>query len=564
MTGYPISECEDTKNFDALQDPDSKLDLNHFFKGGCLQVEGYDMNDDGQLSLYVRSTETYGICPYCQTVSHKVHSRYTRRLQDLPAFGQNVILCFRTRKFFCHNGECRYRTFAEQPGNEIFRYRRRTRRCEVLVYRQGLHLSSINASSMLVNMGVGISKSTVLRDLHRIIVPECADVRKIGVDDWAFRKGIDYGTIIIDMSRGVPVDLLGTRNEADFSNWLETHRDIWLVSRDRSTEYSHAIASSGLAVTEVADRFHLIRNMSECITDTVSAKYDDIARMLKRSGNKGETVADKYGRRKEPYVNEVKFNEVKRLQKEGKGISETASLLGMARQTVRKYRAMDVFPIPKGKPRHEYHLHEKYVERQYARGISLDTIRQDLWSKGFRVGKTPFHDHFRYLADGHRGFRSAKDKADMERAFEKTPGEEAPVTLPPVTQLAVMINKSALGKELTDYECEVTNALFGEEWFDQLHEAARSFLKCLRSGRPVRLDRWLDRYEQSSIPRIRTFAKGIRMDIKAVKNAIIYQVSNGITEGYVNKLKSVKRVMYGKAKLPLLKIKMVMPPWIFN
>lgn len=86
-------------------------------------------------------------------------------------------------------------------------------------------------------------------------MPECTDVRKIGVDDWASRKGIDYGTIIIDISRGVPVDLLGTRNEADFSSWLVTHRDIWLVIRDRSTEYSHAIASSGLTVTEVADSF---------------------------------------------------------------------------------------------------------------------------------------------------------------------------------------------------------------------------------------------------------------------------------------------------------------------
>ncbi|MDE6076293.1 MAG: transposase, partial [Muribaculaceae bacterium] len=120
-------------------------------------------------------------------------------------------------------------------------------------------------------------------------------------------------------------------------------------------------------------------------------------------------------------------------------------------------------------------------------------------------------------------------------------------------------NKSALGKELTDYECEVTNALFGEECFDQLLEAAGSFLKCLRSNKPLRLERWLDKYEKSILPRIRTFVRGIRMDIKAVKNAMIYPVSNGITEGFVNKLKTIKRVMYGKAKLPLLKIKMVMP-----
>ena len=339
-------------------------------------MDGYEEDMNGCLLLYTRSSRLHGICPYCQSVSRKVHNRYIRRLQDLPAFGKNVILCFQARKFFCHNKEYRYKTFAEQPGNEVFRYRRTTRRCEGSVYRQGLQLSSINSSCMLVNRGIRISKSTILRDLHRLRTPQCTEIRKIGVDDWAFRKVIAYGTIIIDLSRGIPVDLLGTRSKEDFSKWLSDHRDIWLVSRDRSTEYSHAIAASGLEVTEVA--------------------------------------------------------------------------------------------------------------------------------------------------------------------------------------------KSALGKELTDYEYEVTNALFGVEWFDQLLEAAGSFLKCLRSNKPVRLERWLDKHEKSILPRIRTFVRGIRMDIKAVKNAMIYPVSNGITEGFVNKLKTIKRVMYGKAKLPMLKIKMVITTWIFN
>ena len=191
---------------------------------------------NGCLLLYTCSSKSHGVCHYCQSVSRKVHSRYMRRLQDLSAFGQNVILCFHARKFLCHNKECRYRTFAEQPGNELFRYRRRTRRCEVIVYRQGLQLSSINSSCMLGNMGVRISKSTILRDLHRLSVPQCADIRKIGGRRLGFPKGIDYGTIIIDLSRGITVDLPDTRSEEDFSKWLSDQRDVWLVSHDRSTE----------------------------------------------------------------------------------------------------------------------------------------------------------------------------------------------------------------------------------------------------------------------------------------------------------------------------------------
>ena len=148
-------------------------------------------------------------------------------------------------------------------------------------------------------MGISISKSTILRDLHRLSLPESGDVRKIGVDDWAFRKGINYGTIIIDMSRGLPIDLLGTRNEEDFSDWLKVHRAVRIVSRDRSTEYSHAIAASGLEITEVADRFHLIKNMGECIAGIVSGKYEVIAGILRGSEDNTAPVKDKSSKRRE-------------------------------------------------------------------------------------------------------------------------------------------------------------------------------------------------------------------------------------------------------------------------
>lgn len=561
----PITECKSTELSRNVKERDAEIDLNFFFRGSSLRVEGWeDMGNDGCVTLYVRSTEEGASCPYCGQYSEKVHSRYHRHLRDLPALGKEVSICFEARKFFCNNQQCRYRTFAEQPGNEMFRYRRRTRRCEVVVYRHGLCLSSMTTSSLLTNMGIPISKSTVLRDLNRLDVPECRDIRKIGVDDWAFRKGIDYGTIIIDLSRGIPVDLLGTRNGEDFSQWLDSHKGVRLVSRDRSTEYSHAVASSGLDIVEVADRFHLIKNMGDCVTDILSAEYDRITRILKGEGRSEESGAHKAGKRKGTYVNEVKFNEVKRLQEAGKGISETALLLGIARQTVRKYRDLDKFPVPKGKPRHDYHLHQKYVEQQYARGVSLDTIRQELWAKGFKAAKTPFHDHFSYLADGHKGYRPAQQKAEMERKAEETSVTDNTIPLPPTNHLALMVNKSILGKDLTDYECEVTNALFGEEWFDHMYEAAVGFHKCLGSGKPAGLDKWIKKYEGSSIPKIKTFVKGIQMDLKAVKNAILHPVSNGITEGYVNKLKLVKRIMYGKAKLHLLKVKMVMASWIFN
>ena len=148
------------------------------------------------IHLYAYSSLGYGICPYCGHVSSQVHSRYLRTIQDLSILGKRVVLHLEVRKFFCHNDDCCRNTFAEQPGNEVFRYRRRTCRCERAVARHGLSVSSNSASRLLAHMGIFVSSSTILRDMHRMHPSDYKDVEEVGVDDWAWRKGVTYGSII--------------------------------------------------------------------------------------------------------------------------------------------------------------------------------------------------------------------------------------------------------------------------------------------------------------------------------------------------------------------------------
>lgn len=139
--------------------------------------------------IYAQCSLPHGVCPYCGCVSHSVHSRYHRTITDLSILGHPVVITFEARKFFCHNPNCRRKTFAEQPGDEVFRYRRRTRRCEVAVTQHGLRCSSESARKLLSVIGVSISGDTVLSDIHRMSVPDRCEVKEIGVDAWAFRKG---------------------------------------------------------------------------------------------------------------------------------------------------------------------------------------------------------------------------------------------------------------------------------------------------------------------------------------------------------------------------------------
>lgn len=164
----------------------------------------------------------------------------------MPILGKVVTIHMESRKFFCPNEDYKKKTFAEQLGNEVFRYRRRTRRGEILVAQHGLYCSSNKAKALINTIGIPLCNTTVLRDIHRMNVDEYSSVENIGIDDWAFRKGVTYGSTIVNLDTGLAIDLLENRNQDGFESWLENHQKVGLVSRDRSTEYSVAISSSGM------------------------------------------------------------------------------------------------------------------------------------------------------------------------------------------------------------------------------------------------------------------------------------------------------------------------------
>ncbi|NLD23686.1 MAG: transposase, partial [Bacteroidales bacterium] len=139
------------------------------------------------------------------------------------------------------------------------------------------------ASKLLSFSGIVLSRSTILRDLHRLRPSEYKDVEEIGIDDWAWRKGLSYGTIVIDLRRKQPIDLLGNRAERSFCSWMENHNRVSLVSRDRSTAYSSAIRSIDRPIIEIADKFHLIKNISERFTKLIGENYSDYRNAIRES-----------------------------------------------------------------------------------------------------------------------------------------------------------------------------------------------------------------------------------------------------------------------------------------
>lgn len=525
------------------------------------------VHDNNVFHLYASSSLDYGSCPYCGHVSSQVHSRYFRTLQDMSILGERVVLHLEARKFFCHNADCQKKTFAEQPGDEVFRYRRRTCRCERTVARHGISVSSGSASHLLAHMGISISPSTILRDLHRISTPEYGNVEVVGVDDWAWRKGVTYGSILIDYANGRPIDLLGDRGAESFHGWLERHEKVRMVSRDRSTDYSSAIASTGRHITEVADKFHLVKNITDRMKKLVAENYADYRKAARCGENElaytvvtADSPSPIGHSSKKSDPRKVTFKEVKELQRKGFKPALIAKKLGVSRQTATKYCKMDSLPERNSKLRNEYYKYDAYVEREAASGKALSTIHQEICQMGFSGSRTPFYDHYKYLCDGHRGYRSKNWKPDPKKA---KPQDDRSKLLP-VKSIASVIDKAMKARDLDELSQKTLNTLMSLDWFREMYEAMENFCKIIKGNETVGLVKWMKRYWKTNIPSLKTFIIGIKRDYQAVRNTIRLNITNGITEGFVNKLKAVKRSMYGRAGLELLKNKLVLEHVLFN
>ena len=496
----------------CLQASGSNADLSALYKPSDLVIENVEYENNAY-HLYAKCSLDYGDCPDCGHRSRHIHSRYVRTLTDLSILGRPVVMTIGARKFFCDNPECRKKTFAEQPGDEVFRYRRRTRRCEMMVIQHGITSSSETGRKLLNTTGVCISGDTVLRDLHRMTIPEHAEVSQIGVDDWAFRKGVTYRSIIVDLDTGKVIDLLGDREEESFQAWLDNHKEVSLVRRDRSADYSAAIAAAKRGVVEIAGRFHLSKNMSDCITKVIRSRYDDYRKAVRPEDIRKTMRTDS---------RQVMFDEVKSLQAAGLKISQIASELGIARQTVRKYVGYDNLPKRASKERLPYHQFDSYVEDEYRRGRDLRKIYMDIRENGFNGSLTPFYDHYRYLSDGHRGYRPKKE---VERMQSNNSEKKEPLI--PIRHIAHITDKSLRKRRMSQDENLLINQMMGFGWFKEIYSAAASFYTTIMGNDTSALDIWVSTYDHSDIKELRSFTYGLKMDYAAVTNAIAYDASNG-------------------------------------
>lgn len=387
----------------------------------------------------------------------------------------------------------------------------------------------------------------------------------LGVDDWAFRKGQSYGTILVDLERRRPVDLLPDRTADTLVRWLGERPGVEVIARDRSSEYTRAIQEAAPHAREVADRWHLLHNLRQALERFFTSHHARLKLLVGHEAatlppssewtpqrrSRAEEAASAAGRQRRLTC----YDEVRRLRAdEGQrlNILQIARRLGISRVTVRKYLSADTFPEHSGHPPVPRLLqpYEAHLERRWKEGCrnALELWRE-IRAQGYRGSAKQVH---RWASP--RRETVAKNTPHIHRdrpaTAEATPGKQRSC-LPVPRRLAWLLMRDP--EELTGTETATLACIQRDPDVTVAHELALRFVTMIQRQDVKSLDSWIAACTGSGISWLITFGEGIAKDYDAVRAALELPWSSAQAEGQINRLKLLKRQMYGRASFPLLR-----------
>lgn len=427
-------------------------------------------------------------------------------------------------------------------------------------------------------------------------------VKKICVDDFALRKRFSYGSVMVDIETHRIIDLIPSRDTADVRVWLKQYPNVEVISRDGSQIYANAATGAYSHVKQVSDRFHLIKGLSESIDKYIIREYPsrlEIPAVTVQTKEMAELLNIKNRAKR------IKFAHEK--IKEGMTVSEVAFILHSSLKTITKYLNIDPLSVDdktiareslhelavtqkqkdveevrklasKGIPieqiakmtHHTYKTIQNYLNPSYAvvnghYNVRIPNKLSPYESKIIELrkqGVTYQKIHELISADGYDGtvasLRMFMQKERIRHAELEQDGRsnENPKEYIQRKSLSQLLYKK-LNDVYTITKEQYDQVLKSYPLLAELYSVIKEFYEIIYSKHSERLDLWLQKLEAFNIPELQTYVNGIRKDVEAVKNGIENEYNNGLAEGSVNKIKVIKRIMYGRNSFELLKAKIL-------
>lgn len=555
-----------------------------------------------QLTVQIACVLESAACPLCQQPSERIHGSYRRRVADVPCGGRKVMLALTVRKFVCSTLTCPRQIFTERLADLVQSYARMTNRlCEHL-QTVGFATCGQLGERLAPKLGMCVSGPTLLRRMKTISLPPVARVRVLGIDDWAWKKGQTYGTILVDLERRRTIDLLPDRSTETVIAWLRGHPEVEIVSRDRGSEYAAAAKKGAPQAQQIADRFHLLLNLreklkelmarkqkhlpeieaaaSDAIPDRVRGGLPVLAPAQPEEGPKSfrrmsprlrATASCSCADEAEEAPSQVscsnryaRYQAVQVLHEQALSEREIARRLKLSRKTVHRFLVAESFP-ERSRPPYRGSILDPYkpsiLERWKAGCWNGTQLLHEVKRRGYTGSESLFRLFIVNLRKQHQETASSTVLAlDASEARVTVPADLPPKPSPKRRMSPSRASWLCVCEpcKLDEKQCQqIEEIQAADPDLESAYHLSQAFILMLKERRDEDLDQWLTQAKGSSIAELKSFAQGIGRDYDAVRAAFSSEWSQGQVEAQVNCLKLQKRIMFGRANFDFLRLRVL-------
>ncbi|MFE5668601.1 ISL3 family transposase [Streptomyces niveus] len=476
--------------------------------------------------------------------SNRVHGSYLRFPADVPSGGRSVVLQLKVRRFACGNSGCTRRTFVEQIPGLTRRHGQWTERLRSTLASVGLALAGRAGARIARVLGVCVSRSTVLRLVDALPEPEVAAPRVVGVDEYATRKGRHYGTVLVDIETRRPIDLLPGREASSLAAWLAERPSVEVICRDRAPFFAAGASAGAPQAVQVAARRHLWRNLSEAAERAAAQHRRCLQALIPAALEPEPEPAPGEEPPGSPWPTGHRFADSTRtrhaavhaLLEAGHSRRSTQRQLGMSWRAV-KQLAEAAAP------------EELFTGQWQNRPSLLDDYKlylDDRWNEGFTNAWELWEE---IVPLGHKGsYQRVRAYLDKKRTSPRRVTARPPS---PRTVSRWILGRPETVTEPEQLQLKTVRTHCPE--LDALTRHVRSFAVMLTQRQGEHLPAWLDTVRQDDLPSLHTLAAGIDRDLNAVTAGLTLPWSSGAVEGHANRIKMLKRQMFGHSGFALLR-----------